>query len=137
MRDARKQLVTALIADIKTRIPGAQVYTKVPKKKAYPYIWISDIYQDEDGPKNSYQYNYDVLIQVVYKGESDPSDRYDNQNAILGMVDNASGFALTDDFSIMKTSLISNSESTDLKTDSGILDIGLIRLGFLIQDELI
>ena len=137
MRDARKQLVTALITDIKTRIPGSRVYTKLPKKLAYPYIYISEIYQDEDGPKNSYQYNYDVLIQVVYKNASDPSDRYDNQNAIMGMVDNASGFALTDDFSIMKTSLISNSESTDIKTDSGILDIGLVRLDFLIQDELI
>lgn len=134
MRDARPQLIKALVSDLKSRLSYDRVYTKIPKKVSYPYVYIAEIYQDEDGSKSEFQYRYDVLIQVVYKDADSPLARYQDQSAILGMVNNAQGFALEDNFDLMKVSLISNSEETDIKTDSGILDVGLVRIEFLIED---
>jgi len=78
-----------------------------------------------------------VLITVVYKNATSSIERMQDQNNILSLATNAGGFDLEDDLEIMKISLLSNSVSKDLKTSSGILDIGLVRLEFLIQDNLI
>ena len=56
MKDARKQIVKALIDAIAVKIPGITCFTIKPKvvdggNASYPYIYISDIYQLENGQK--------------------------------------------------------------------------------------
>lgn len=132
MRDARKQIVSALITALSE--VGVTVYTKVPKDTAYPYIHISEIYQDENGPKNSFFYNYDILIQVVYKDLDSKVILWNTVNSVLAIVKNDASLSLADDFEVMETTLISNSE-TEIMTDTGILDIGLIRILIKVEDK--
>jgi hypothetical protein len=132
MRDARKQIVSALITALSE--VGVTVYTKVPKDTAYPYIHISEIYQDENGPKNSFFYNYDILIQVVYKDLDSKVSLWNTVNSVLAIVKNDASLSLADDFEVMETTLISNSE-TEIMTDTGILDIGLIRILIKVEDK--
>lgn len=142
MRDARKQIVLALITAINAAASGITVYTKVPKGVdgnaalvTYPYIHISEIYQDENGPKNSYFYNYEVLVQVVYKDLHSKVSLWNTVNNILGIVKNDASLTLTDNFETMETRLVSNSE-TEILTDTGLLDIGLIRIEIVVEDKL-
>ncbi len=132
MRDGRKQIVKSLITALSG--VGVTVFTKVPKDTTYPYIHISEIYQDEDGPKNSFFYNYDILIQVVYKDLDSKVNLWNTVNSILGIIKNDASLTLTDDFEVMETTLISNSE-TEIMTDTGILDIGLIRILIKVEDK--
>lgn len=45
-------------------LAGRQVFTKMPKERTFPYIFLSDFYQKESGPKDSYQYDVELLIQI-------------------------------------------------------------------------
>lgn len=133
MRDCRKQLVKGLVTAINNVLSGISVYTIVPKNVTYPYIYISDIYQNESGPKTSYFYDYDVLVQVVYKDLTSKTNIYNSVNSILSIINNGTPFTLTDNFKIYSCELLSNND-TQILTDTGILDVGLIRIGFLIED---
>lgn len=141
MRDARKEIVSGLITAINAKLSGITVYTKVPKAvdnnavlASYPYIYIAEIYQDETGPKNRFFYNYDILIQVVYKDLTSKVSLWTTVNSILEIVNNNVPFSLSNDFEIMEMTLISNSE-TEILTDTGILDIGLIRIMVKVEDN--
>ena len=141
MRDARTEIVQSWITAIATAIPGRAVYTIVPKPTdnsgTLPpdkYVHISDIYQEETGPKNEFYYSYDVLLQVVYNGITSKIDLWSDANAILGVIENERDFTLGNDFDLMQMTLISNSEE-EILTDSGRKNIQLIRVRMDIEDN--
>lgn len=141
MRNCKKELLTALVAKVKTAIPGMIVRTKlndfdISNNSGYPYIYIGDVYQNEEGTKIQYIYPLEVLIQVVYKDATSLTDLYTSQNAILGILIHPKPFGLTNNFEIMETILL-NSNDSEIKIDSGTLNIGLIRIRFLIEDKII
>ncbi|PNX45902.1 MAG: hypothetical protein BV456_13005 [Thermoplasmata archaeon M8B2D] len=140
MRNCKKELLTGLIAELKTALPGFTIRTKLndfdaSDNSAYPYVYVGEIYQNEDGPKNWYRYPVELLVQVVYKDITSLIDFYSTQNAVLGILDHPKPFTLTNNFEIIETELI-NSNDTEIKIDSGILNVGLIRIRFTIWDKL-
>ena len=140
MRNCKNELLTAFIAKIKTAIPAMTVRTKLndfdtSDNSAYPYIYIGDVYQTEDGPKNFYRYPVEMLVQIVYKDITDLGDLYTAQNSVLGLLNNPKPFTLTNNFEIIETELLSSNDA-EIKIDSGTLNIGLIRIRFNIWDKL-
>lgn len=133
MKDVRNILIPPLITAIKAAT-GKDCYTRLPKAAGvtYPYIYISDIYQEENGPKTSYRYNLDVLIQVVYHNVDDLTNLFDDMNDILGIINNATPFALTSPHKIYSIEL-NNSTTTEIQTETGVLNVGLIRAIFDIE----
>ena len=72
MKDVRKPLTIGLITAINAKSTGLTVYTKIPKGDitnpiSYPYIFIAEIFDIEDGPKNQFMYQYEVTLQIVYR----------------------------------------------------------------------
>lgn len=128
MKDIRNILLTALVPAIATAT-GRTVLTRIPKAKAqsYPYIYISDIYQEEVGPKTSYQYRLDVLIQVVYQDIDDLGALFTDMDNVLSLVNNGVPFALIAPYKVMSCEL-NNSTTTEFQTDTGTQNVGLIRL---------
>ena len=139
MKSCKKELLTALVAAIKTALPAMTVRTKMidadtATNAAYPYIYISDVFQTENGPKDQYFYSVELLIQVVYKDVTSLNDLYTTQNAVLGIFNNPKPFSLTGNFEIMENNLV-NSNDAEVKIDTGTLNIGLIRMNFDILDK--
>lgn len=138
MRNCKREILTALVAELKSAMPDMTVRTKindfdVSDNSAYPYIYISDLYQLENGPKNYHSYEVEVLIQVVYKDQTSLSDLYDSQNSVLGLFKIPESLILTNNFVVQETVLL-NSTDTEIKIDTGTLNIGLIRMRFTIED---
>ena len=139
MKNCKKELLTALVSAIKTALPAFTVRTKLndfdtSDNTAYPYIYIGDVYQTENGPKPQYFYSVELLIQIVYKDITDLADLYTTQNAVLCIFNNPKPFTLTGNFEIMDNNLI-NSNDAEVKTETGTLNIGLIRMNFDIIDN--
>ncbi len=138
MRNCKGELSTALVAALKAAITGMKVRTKlndfdVSDNTAYPYIHISDVYQNENGPKNYHSYDLEVLINVVYKDITDLGALYTAQNSVLGLFNIPQSLTLTNNFKVQETILVSSTD-TEIKTDTGTLNIGLIRIRFTIED---
>jgi hypothetical protein len=139
MRDVRKQLVIGLITAINAKATGLTVYTKIPKGDAsnpisYPYIFIAEIFDTEDGPKNKFMYQYEVTLQVVYKDLTSKLDMWTTVDLIKQIINNDSPFTLTDNFKIMEAILIDTDETEDL-VDSQDVDTTIIRINFMIEDN--
>ena len=100
---------------------------------AYPYIYIGDVYQTEGGVKRYYNYEIECLIHVVYINQTSLSDYYASQNSVLGIINHPKPFALTNNFEIIDTLLLSSNDS-EFQNDTGNLNVGLIRLRFMIID---
>ena len=140
MRNCKKELLTGLVADLKTAMSTMTIRTKLndfdsSDNSAYPYIYIGNIYQTEVGPKNFYMYEVDLEIQVVYKDQTSLTSLYTTQNSVLGTIDNPKPFTLTNNFEIIETELL-NSNDIEIKIDSGTLNIGSIRVKYTIWDKL-
>lgn len=135
MKDARNALVKALKAALDTAC-DATVYARMPKSTSinYPYIHISDIYNDEVGPKDSFQFNYDTLIQVVYKDQSSLVDFYDEIDKVVSTVNNNVPFALDSPFRIMESTLLSTSTTEYEEADGSVLNVAAIRINFFIEE---
>jgi len=138
MRNCKGEVLTALVAAIKAAIPGMKVRIKLndfdaSDNRAYPYIHISDVYQNENGPKNYHSYDLEVLINVVYKDITDLAALYTAQNSVLGLFNIPESLTLTNSFKVQETILVSSTD-TEIKTDTGTLNIGLIRIRFTIED---
>ena len=133
MKDIRQILLTALVSALATAT-GRNVYTRMPKSigAVYPYIYISDIYQEEVGPKTSYIYRLDVLIQIIYQDVDDLGVLFTDMNNVLSIVNNAVPFALTAPHKVMSCEL-NNSTTTEFQTETGTQNVGLIRLLFNIE----
>jgi len=137
MKDVTKQVVKAMITKIGTLISGRTVYTQLPKSDSasmvtYPYIYLSDFYQTEDGPKNSYWYRFEMLVQIVYKDVESRLNLWSDKDYIMQIINNTTPFTIDDGFVIESCELLSSTE-TDILTDTGLLSIGLIRINFKIR----
>lgn len=130
MKDVRQILYTALVAKL-VELTGRQVFTKMPKERTFPYIFLSDFYQKESGPKDSYQYDVELLIQIRHIGLTSLKPLLDDMDNVMSMITNGSPFALTGDYKIEQCTLISSND-TEILTDTGTENIGLIRINFLI-----
>ena len=137
MKDISKEVCKAVITKIGTVLPTRPVYTVIPKSDsgvmvAYPHIYLGDFYQYEDGPKNSFWYRFEMLIQVVYKDIESKLNLWADKEAIMGVINNVSPFTLDDGLVAESCELLSNTE-TEILTDTGMLYIGLIRINFKIH----
>lgn len=139
MRNCKKEILTALIAKLKTAMPTMKVRTKIndfniSDNTAYPYVYVSDLYQTEIGPKNYHAYDVDVLIQIVYKDLTSLGNLYDAQNSVLGLFKIPESLTLTNNFTVQETILLSSTE-TEIQVDTGTLNIGLIRIKYTVEDK--
>ena len=139
MKSCKKELLTALVAALKTAMPTMIVRTKLndfdlSDNSAFPYIYIGEVYQTETGAKTLYIYDVELLIQIVYKDVTSLNDLYTSQNSVLSLLTSEKPLTLTGNFEIIETALI-NSNDTEVKVDTGILNVGLIRLRFRIEDK--
>lgn len=133
MKDIRQILLTALVPALATAT-GKNVYTRMPKaiEAVYPYIYISDIYQEEVGPKTSYIYRLDVLIQIIYQDVDSLTGLFADMNNVLSIVNNGSILTLASPHKVMSCEL-NNSTTTEFQTETGTQNVGLIRLLFNIE----
>lgn len=139
MRDARADIVKALIVAIKAKITGINVFTKINRPvdgtaAAFPYVYISDIYQNESGSKAKPIYDYEVLIQLVYSNLTTLTSLWTNMNHIVSIIQSKRDISLTNSFTLLHIDLLNTSES-EIKTDKEILNIGLIRFSLKIRDD--
>ena len=140
MKDCRKELIKALITALKTALgTSIKIYTKVPKGDfsnpvAFPFVYITDIEDSEDGTKSQFIYDYRLTIEIVYSGLSDKAVIWETANKVKGIFNNCVPFALGDDLQIMKTEMTGTSESEDL---IGSMEVDVIRVGvnFTIEDN--
>ena len=130
MKDLRTILFAPLVEALQTAT-GIGVYTVVPSDVAFPYIYISDFYQKESGPKDSYDYDVELLIQIRYKGLTSIKPLADTMDSIMSLLNNGSPFDLEEPYKIEQCLLISNTDTVIL-TETGPENIGLIRINFLI-----
>lgn len=135
MKDIRSILIPALTTAI-TTATGRKVYDSMPIQlfgtAIYPCVNISDVFVEEDGPKNSFQYRASVMIEVVHKGLQSLTSLYTDMDNVLSIVNNGVPFALASPYKIMDCTL-NTSTTTKATTDKGLVDIGIIRLIFRIQ----
>jgi len=134
MKDARTALVTGLYTAL-TAACNASVYSRMPKAADinYPYIQIGDIYDEENGPKDNFFFNYDVLINVVYKDQSSLSAFYADINNVKSTINNNVPFSIGSEFSILESTLISSSSSEFEDGDGAILNVCAIRVNFYVE----
>lgn len=135
MNDIRNILITALKSSLATAT-GRKVYGEMPIQlegtKVFPHISISEVFVQEEGPKNAYHYNANVLIEIVHKQLTTMATLYNDLNNALGVVNNAVPFALTGGFSIMDCRL-NTSTTTTSNIGKDLVDVGIIRLIFRIK----
>lgn len=133
MKDIRATLIKALLPAIKTAT-GKDAYTRIPKAAAvtYPYIYISDIYQEENGPKTKPQYLLDVLIQVVYQDVNNLTALFTDMDNLLSIINNDVPFALDSPYKILECRL-NNSATTEIETTTGVQNIGMVRVWFDVE----
>lgn len=134
MRDVRNILLTALVPALKTAT-GKNVYTRIPKAAniAYPYIYISDIYQSESGSKTSYKYDVDVLVQVCHIDLDDLGTLFTDMDNVCSLINNGSSLlTLANPYRVMSCELIS-STTTEFQTETGTENVGLIRMLYNIE----
>lgn len=134
MKDCKTELVTALITAINAQATGLTVYTKVPKSVVYPYLYLTEIIDTEDGPKNQFMYGYDVSLELVYKDLTDKTAMWSAVNKIKGIINNKTPFLIGGGFSIMQMTLVDTTEAEDL-LNSQEVDTTTIRVNFGIEDN--
>jgi len=141
MRDAKKEIVTALITSISAKLPTRDIFTIVPKPindsgAAAPlnYILISDIYQQDESPKNSLIYSYDVLVQVVYNNVTSKITFWSDISSVVSIISSRRDLVLTNDFQCQEIGLLSNSEE-EIWTDTGRKNIGVVRFKVDVKDH--
>lgn len=128
MTDCREIVLKALFTALGTAT-GRTIYTKIPKQAApiYPYIHISDVFEEEEGTKTGYQYKFQILIEVCHKDELSDKSLFDDMSAVCGLINNGVPFALSGGFAIMDMRLVSSTQ-IEVLTDTGIVDVGAIRI---------
>jgi len=134
MRDCKTELITGLKTAIDAKSTGLTFYTKVPKGISYPFIYATDIFDIEDGPKNQFMYQYEVSLEVVYKDLTDKTAMWSTVNSIKEIINNCVPFSIGGNFNIMSMTLIETTEGEDL-IDSQEVDTTIIRVNFKIEDN--
>jgi hypothetical protein len=136
MKDARQALVTGLHTSL-TDACNASVYSRMPKAAdiTYPYIQIGDIYDEESGPKDQFLFNYDVLINVVYKDQSSLTAFFADINNVKSTVNNNVPFSIGSDFRIIESTLTTASTTEFEDADGTILNVAAVRVMFYIAQS--
>jgi citrate lyase synthetase len=134
MRGCRTQLVTGLITAINAKATGLTVYTKVPKSVVYPYLYLTEIIDIENGSKNQFMYDYDMSLELVYKDLTDKTAMWTAVDLIKQIITNREPFSITGGFNIMAMTLVDTTEAEDL-LNSQEVDTTTIRVNFDIQDN--
>lgn len=134
MRDCKTQLVTAFITAINAKSTGLTVYTKVPKSVVYPYLYLTEIIDIENGNKNQFMYSYDMSLELVYKDLTDKTAMWTATDKIKQIINNDVPFSLTGGFAIMEMTLVDTTEAEDL-LNSQEVDTTTIRVKFDIEDN--
>lgn len=128
MTDCREIVLKALFTALGTAT-GRTIYTKIPKQSApiYPYIHISDVFMEEEGAKNGYQYKFQILIEVCHKNEDSDKSLFDDMKNVCSLINNGVPFALSGGFAVMDMRLVSSTQ-VEVLTDTGLVDVGAIRI---------
>ena len=135
MIEVRSILLPALKAALQTAT-GLIVYDSLPiyldGTEKTPCINVSDVYVEEDGPKNKYHYTVNILLEVIHKAQSTMQPMLTSMGAVMGLLNNRAPFTLPAGNEIMDCRLV-NSTTTKATTAKGLMDIGLIRIVFRIK----
>jgi hypothetical protein len=134
MKDIRAILLAPLLTAINTAT-GKTCHTRQPKEAniGYPYIYISEFYLSEVGPKTNNEYQADVAVQVCYMDATSLVDMYNDMDDIAGLINHDKPFALASGYEILSCEL-NNSSTSEFQTETGTLNIGLIRMIFNIKE---
>ena len=104
-----------MIVAIAAKLPTFTIYTKIPKESAtyltYPFIYITDISDIENGSKGSFIYEYNLVIELVYSGINDKTELWGNLSKLKEIVTNCPGISLDGDFKLQSLQLIGTDES--------------------------
>ena len=119
-------LLTGLRSSIVAKISGRNVVTVPNKSMSYPYIWLSQPYMVENGPKGRFIYSVEILIQVIHKDLSDLSALLSDMQKVHEIINNGADISVSG-YTVIVTELINTNQTVEM-TDSGRLDIGLIRV---------
>ena len=139
MKDCRKYLLRALISSINGLSTGLIVYSKVPRGDSnnvvqFPYMYITEITDSENGPKNEFHYEYSVTIEIVYAGLNDRTTIWDMADKVKGIINNNVPFLLGGGFEIMQATIGTTNEREDLLGSTDV-DVMSININFLIEDN--
>ena len=119
-------LLAGLISAINTKLPARTVYSVPTKDISYPHIFINQTDMQELGPKQSFIYRFEPLIQVIYKDASSLVGLLSDMQEIHEIIKNGADITVSG-YSVIAVELINTNRTTELY-DFGRLDIGLIRL---------
>lgn len=136
MRDASKEILTAIVGAIGTVLPSVPAYTVVPPDTTYPYVLIGDPTQRPAGNKQHDISDYEVLIQLCYKQLTSRVSLLDTKNILLEkLAPKAPAFTLSNNFTVTMQVLEIN-YSTDILTDTGMESVGIIKIVYSVIDDL-
>jgi hypothetical protein len=121
-------LMTGLRSAIVTKISGRTVSTVPAKSDQYPYIWLSQPYMIENGPKGRFIYEIEVLIQVIHREQTSLSNFLSDMQKVHEIINNGSDITVSG-YTVISTELVNTNQTVELDA-IGRLDIGLIRAKF-------
>lgn len=137
MNDPRAAIIKALVVAVKNAT-GLGCYTRIPKQTngqtVYPFVYLSDMYLEEDGPKRDYHYSVTPVLQLQYKDQTDLSTFYEKMAAIMGIINNNDSLTLSAPFKVEEMKLES-STTTEFEDESGIVNVGVIRIALLVSEQ--
>jgi hypothetical protein len=119
-------ILTGLRNSIIGKITGRPVLTIPAKDTVYPYIWLSQPFMSEIGSKKGFIYRMDLLIQVIYKDLSSLTNLLSDMQKIHEIINNGADISVSG-YTVIEMNLINTNRTVEL-SDSGRLDIGLIRV---------
>lgn len=119
-------ILTSLRTAIIGKISGRNVYTVPPKNLVYPYVWLSQPFTTEIGPKGKFIYRVELLIQVIHKDLSSLTTLLSDMQKIHEIINNGADLVISG-YTVIEMNLINTTRTQEL-SDAMRLDIGLIRI---------
>jgi hypothetical protein len=124
-------IITGLRSAIITKIPGRNVLTVPAKDTEYPYVYLSQPYMYENGPKSSFIYEVEMLLQVIHKDLTSIKPLLDDMQKIHEIIKNGADITVAQ-YKVLAVELINSTQTVEL-LESGRLDIGLIRINIIVE----
>ncbi len=126
MKYPENAILTSLRTAIVTKITGRNVYTVPPKSLVYPYVWLSQPFTQEIGPKGKFIYRVELLIQVIHKDLSSLTPLLGDMEKIHEIINNGQDLTISG-YTVIEINLLNTNRAENL-SDSMRLDIGLIKI---------
>lgn len=123
-----KALLTGLRTAIVGKISGRTVATVPAKTDQYPYIWLSQPYMVENGPKGRFIYEIELLIQVIHREQTSLNNLLSDMEKVHEIINNGADISVSG-YTVISTELVNTNQTVELDS-IGRLDIGLIRVKF-------